>query len=101
MFNIALALVLSWDDDRQTVFLAKPVRSAADIVITPLVGMIVLCLSRNLTVSKHWCKVCSRLQDWILADSAPAQTMVEVHIVRLLADVSIAVVSLYASTVPA
>ena len=37
MFNIALALVLSWDDDRQTVFLAKPVRSAADIVVTPLV----------------------------------------------------------------
>ena len=31
MFNIAFALVLSWDDDRQTVFLAKPVRSAADI----------------------------------------------------------------------
>ena len=42
MFNIALALVLSGDDDRQTVFLAKPVRSAADIVITPLVGVIVL-----------------------------------------------------------
>ena len=42
MFNIALTLVLSWDDNGQTVFLAKPVRSAADIVITPLVGMIVL-----------------------------------------------------------
>ena len=42
MFNIALALVLSWDDNGQTVFFAKPVRSAADIVITPLVGMIVL-----------------------------------------------------------
>ena len=41
MFNIALALVLSWDDDRQTVFLAKPVGGTADIVITPLVGMIV------------------------------------------------------------
>ena len=46
MFNIALALVLSWDDDRQTVFLAKPVRSAADIVITPLVGMIVLVIRK-------------------------------------------------------
>ena len=32
MFNIALALVLSWDDDRQTVFLAKPVGGTADIV---------------------------------------------------------------------
>ena len=41
MFNIALALVLSGDDDRQTVLLAKPVRSEEDIVITPLVGMIV------------------------------------------------------------
>ena len=29
MFNIALALVLSWDDDRQTVFLAKLIRGAA------------------------------------------------------------------------
>lgn len=42
MFNIALALVLSGDDDRQTVFLAKPVGGAADIVITPLVGMVML-----------------------------------------------------------
>ena len=42
MFNIALALVLSWDDDGQTVFLAKPVGGTADIVITPLVGMIML-----------------------------------------------------------
>ena len=46
MFNIALALVLSGDDDRQTVFLAKPVRGAADIVITPLVGMIVLVIRK-------------------------------------------------------
>ena len=46
MFNIALALVLSWDDDGQTVFFAKPVRSAADIVITPLVGMIVLVIRK-------------------------------------------------------
>ena len=42
MFNIALALVLSGDDDRQTMFLAKPVGGAADIVIAPLVGMVVL-----------------------------------------------------------
>ena len=46
MFNIALALVLSGDDDGQTVFFAKPVRSAADIVITPLVGMIVLVIHK-------------------------------------------------------
>ena len=46
MFNIALALVLSGDDDRQTVFLAKPVGGAADIVITPLVGMIVLVIRK-------------------------------------------------------
>lgn len=46
MFNIALALVLSGDDDGQTVFFAKPVRSAADIVITPLVGMIVLVIRK-------------------------------------------------------
>ena len=46
MFNIALALVLSWDDDRQTVFLAKPVGGAADIVITPLVGMIMLVIRK-------------------------------------------------------
>ena len=47
MFNITLALVLSWDDDRQTVFLAKPVRGAADIVITLLVGMIVLMIRKT------------------------------------------------------
>ena len=47
MFNITLALILSWDDDRQTVFLAKPIRSAADIVITPLVGMIVLMIRKT------------------------------------------------------
>ena len=46
MFNIALALVLSGDDDRQTVFLAKLVGGAADIVITPLVGMIVLVIRK-------------------------------------------------------
>ena len=33
MFNIALALVLSRNNDRQTMFLAKPVGGAADIVI--------------------------------------------------------------------
>ena len=46
MFDIALSFVLSGDDDGQTVFLAKPVRSAADIVITPLVGMIVLVIRK-------------------------------------------------------
>ena len=46
MFNIALALVLSWDDDGQTVFLAKPVGGAADIVIASLVGMIVLVIRK-------------------------------------------------------
>ena len=46
MFNIALALVLSWDDDRQTVFLAKLIRGAADIVIASLIGMIVLVIRK-------------------------------------------------------
>ena len=46
MFDIALSFVLSGDDDGQTVFLAKPVRSAADIVITPLVGMIVFMIRK-------------------------------------------------------
>ena len=46
MFNIALALVLSWDDDGQTVFLAKPVGGTADIVIASLVGMIVLMIRK-------------------------------------------------------
>ena len=46
MFNIAFALVLAGNYDRQTVFFAKPVRSAADIVITPLVGMIVLVIRK-------------------------------------------------------
>ena len=46
MFNIALALVLSWDDDRQTVFLAKPIRGAADVVIASLSGMIVLVIRK-------------------------------------------------------
>ena len=46
MFNIALALVLSWDDDRQTVFLAKPVGGTADIVIASLVGMIVFMIRK-------------------------------------------------------
>ena len=46
MFNITLALVLPGDDDGQTVFLAKPVGGTADIVITPLVGMIVLMIRK-------------------------------------------------------
>ena len=41
-----LAIVLSGDDDRQTVFLAKPVGGAADIVIASLVGMIVLVIRK-------------------------------------------------------
>ena len=45
--EIALAIVLSGDDDGQTVFFAKPVRSAANIVITPLVGMIVLVICKT------------------------------------------------------
>ena len=46
MFNIALALVLSRNNDRQTMFLAKPVGGAADIVIASLVGMIVLMIRK-------------------------------------------------------
>ena len=46
MFNIALALVLSGNDDGQAVFLAKPVGGAADIVIASLVGMIVLVIHK-------------------------------------------------------
>ena len=46
MFNIALALVLSGNDDGQAVFLAKPVGGAADIVIASLVGMIVLVIRK-------------------------------------------------------
>ena len=54
MFNIALALVLSGDYDGQTVFFAKPVRSAADIVITPLVGMIVLMIRKTDRIENQW-----------------------------------------------
>lgn len=46
MFNIALALVLSRNNDRQTMFLANPVGGAADIVITSLVGMIMLVIRK-------------------------------------------------------
>ena len=46
MFNIALALVLSGYDDGQTVFLAQPIRDAADFVIAPLVGMVVLMIRK-------------------------------------------------------
>ena len=54
MFNIALALVLPRNNDRQTVFLAKPVRSAADIVITPLVGMIMLVIRKADRIEIRW-----------------------------------------------
>ena len=56
MFNIALALVLSWDDDGQTVFLAKPVGGTADIVITPLVGMI-MCVCMLVVQDQVWNRV--------------------------------------------
>lgn len=46
MFNIALALVLSGNDDGQTVFLAQSIRDAADFVIAPLVGMVVLMIRK-------------------------------------------------------
>lgn len=46
MFNIALALVLSGNDNGQTVFLAQPVRDAADFVIAPFVGMVVLMIRK-------------------------------------------------------
>ena len=46
MLNIAFALVLSGDDDGQTMFFAKSVRSAANIVITPFIGMIVLVIRK-------------------------------------------------------
>ena len=46
MFNIALSFVLSGDDDGQTVFFVNPVRSAADEMIAPLVGMVVLMIRK-------------------------------------------------------
>lgn len=46
MFNIALALVLSGNDDGQTVFLAQSVRDAAYFVIAPFVGMEVLVIRK-------------------------------------------------------
>ena len=46
MFNIALALVLSGDDDGQSMFFAEAVAGAADIVVTPLVGMVVLMIRK-------------------------------------------------------
>lgn len=42
MFNIALALVLSGDDDGQSMLFTNTVAVAADVVIAPLVGMVVL-----------------------------------------------------------
>ena len=42
MLNVALALVPAGDDDRQAVFFADPVTGAADEVIAPLIGVIVL-----------------------------------------------------------
>ena len=42
MLNVALALVPAGDDDRQAVFFTDPVAGAADEVIAPLIGVIVL-----------------------------------------------------------
>ena len=42
MLDVALALVPAGDDDRQAVFFADPVTGAADEVIAPLIGVIVL-----------------------------------------------------------
>ena len=42
VFDVTFALVLPWDDDRQPMFFAKAVAGTADIVVTPLVGMVVL-----------------------------------------------------------
>ena len=46
MFNIALSFVLSGDDDGQSMFFAEAVAGAADIVVTPLVGMVVLMIRK-------------------------------------------------------
>ena len=46
VFNIALALVLSGNDNGQTVFLAQPVRDSAYFVIAPFVGMVVLMIRK-------------------------------------------------------
>ena len=42
VLDVALALVPAGDDDRQAVFFADPVAGAADKVIAPLIGVIVL-----------------------------------------------------------
>lgn len=42
MFDVALALVLAGDDDGQSMFLTNAVAGAADVVIAPLIGMVVL-----------------------------------------------------------
>ena len=42
VFDVALALVPAWDDDGQAMFFADPVTGAADEVIAPLIGVIVL-----------------------------------------------------------
>ena len=42
MFDVALALVLPWDDDGQPMLFTNTVAGAADVVIAPLIGMVVL-----------------------------------------------------------
>ena len=42
MLNVALSLVPAGDDDGQTMLLADTVAGAADKVVTPLIGVIML-----------------------------------------------------------
>ena len=42
MLNVALALVLTGDDHRQSVFLAQPVAGAADKMVASLIAVVVL-----------------------------------------------------------
>ena len=42
MLNVALALILAGDDDRQAVFSTQPVAGSAYLVVAAFVGMVVL-----------------------------------------------------------
>ena len=53
VFNIALALVLSGNDNGQTVFLAQPIGYAADFVIASFVGMVVLVIRKTDSVKNN------------------------------------------------
>ena len=74
----SLAAVLNAHADnelREKEFLKNTISDISHQLKTPLAALNIyngllqddlrVCLSRNLTVSKHWCKVCSRLQDWM------------------------------------